>query len=80
MRMLSNSLAPAKASNAKGKSIFEVDNVQNAMETLTEHIEKNFNNDPTLLKFLRTSMRQAMARDKRRLAKKFRRQGSLGES
>jgi hypothetical protein len=39
MRMLSNSLAPAKASNAKGKSIFEVDNVQNAMETLTEHIE-----------------------------------------
>ena len=39
------------------------------METLAEHIEKNFNNDPTLLKFLRTSMRQAMTRDKRRLSK-----------
>ena len=62
-RDLSNFLLSATTTSAKGQTIFEVDN---AMEILAENIEKNFNDVPTFLKFMRASMRQAMIR---RLAK-----------
>ena len=60
---ISELLLSATTTGAKGKTIFEVDN---AMEILAENIEKNFNDVPTFLKFMRASMRQAMIR---RLAK-----------
>jgi hypothetical protein len=60
---ISELLLSATTTGAKGKTIFEVDN---AMEILTENIEKNFNDVPTFLKFMRASMRQVMIR---RLAK-----------
>ena len=55
---ISELLLSATTTGAKGKTIFEVDN---AMEILAENIEKNFNDVPTFLKFMRASMRQVMS-------------------
>jgi hypothetical protein len=56
---VSELLFSATTTSTKGKTIFEVDN---AMEILAENIQKNFNNVPTFLKFMRPSMRQVMIR------------------
>jgi hypothetical protein len=47
---ISELLLSATTTSATGKSVFEVDN---AMEILAENIEKNFNDVPTFLKFMR---------------------------
>jgi hypothetical protein len=56
---ISELLFSATTTGAKGKTIFEVDNT---MEILAENIEKNFNDVPTFLKFMRVSMSQSMIR------------------